>query len=72
MGSLLLAGSKNDVFKFGSVNKIVIAPANTGKDNNNNNNNNKAVIATAHTINEICIIKPLLLIVILHRHAVDI
>jgi hypothetical protein len=38
-------GSKNDVLKFLSVSNIVIAPANTGKDNNNKN----AVIKTAHT-----------------------
>jgi len=35
------------VFKFLSVSNIVIAPANTGKDNNNKN----AVIKTAHTNN---------------------
>ena len=34
---------ENDVFKFRSVNNIVIAPANTGNDNNNNT----AVIKTA-------------------------
>jgi len=33
------------VLKLRSVNNIVIAPANTGKDNNNK----KAVINTAHT-----------------------
>jgi len=38
-------GSKNDVLKLRSVSNIVIAPANTGKDNNNNH----AVIQTAHT-----------------------
>jgi len=36
MGSPPPAVSKNDVLKFLSVNTIVIAPANTGKDNNNN------------------------------------
>lgn len=45
IGSPPPAGSKNDVFKFRSVNNIVIAPANTGKDNNNNT----AVITTDHT-----------------------
>ena len=35
MGSPPPAGSKNAVLKFLSVNNIVIAPANTGKDNNN-------------------------------------
>ena len=37
--------SKKVVFKLLSVNNIVIAPANTGKDNNNN----IAVIKIAHT-----------------------
>ena len=45
MGSPPPAGSKKEVFKFRSVSNIVIAPANTGKDNNNN----KAVIPTDHT-----------------------
>jgi hypothetical protein len=36
---------KKVVLKFLSVNNIVIAPANTGKDNNNK----KAVTKTAHT-----------------------
>jgi hypothetical protein len=44
MGSPPPANSKNDVLKFLSVNIIVIAPANTGKDNNNNT----AVTTTAH------------------------
>jgi hypothetical protein len=39
------AGSKKDVFRFRSVNSIVIAPARTGNDSNNNS----AVIPTAHT-----------------------
>ena len=38
-------GSNNEVFKFRSVNNIVIAPANTGKDKSNN----KAVITTDQT-----------------------
>lgn len=45
MGSPPPAGSKNDVFMFRSVNNIVIAPANTGKDNSNK----IAVIITDHT-----------------------
>jgi len=45
MGSPPPAGSKNDVLKFRSVSNIVIAPANTGKDNNNST----AVIITDHT-----------------------
>jgi hypothetical protein len=45
MGSPPPAGSKNEVFKFRSVKSIVIAPANTGKDNNNKT----AVITTDHT-----------------------
>ena len=36
-GSPPPAKSKNVVLKFRSVNNIVIAPANTGKDNNNKN-----------------------------------
>lgn len=35
MGSPPPAGSKNEVFKLRSVKSIVIAPANTGRDNNN-------------------------------------
>jgi hypothetical protein len=35
MGSPPPAGSKNDVFKFRSVNNIVIAPANTGSERSN-------------------------------------
>jgi len=38
-------GSKKEVFKFRSVNNIVIAPAKTGKENNKR----KAVIKTDHT-----------------------
>jgi hypothetical protein len=45
MGSPPPAGSKKDVFKFRSVNNIVIAPAKTGNDNNNK----IAVINTDHT-----------------------
>lgn len=45
MGSPPPAGSKKEVLKFRSVNNIVIAPANTGKDNNNK----IAVINTDHT-----------------------
>jgi len=45
IGSPPPIGSKNDVFKFRSVNNIVIAPANTGKDNSNK----IAVITTDHT-----------------------
>jgi hypothetical protein len=45
MGSPPPAGSKNDVFKFRSVNNMVIAPANTGRDKSNN----KAVIPTDQT-----------------------
>jgi len=37
MGSPPPAGSKKEVLKLRSVNNIVIAPANTGKDNNNKN-----------------------------------
>jgi hypothetical protein len=43
--SLYPSASKNDVFRFRSVNNIVIAPARTGKDNSSSS----AVIATAHT-----------------------
>jgi len=43
------------VLKFRSVNNIVIAPANTGKDSNNKN----AVINTAHTNSgSLCIVIP--------------
>jgi hypothetical protein len=35
IGSPPPAGSKKEVFKFRSVNSIVIAPANTGRDSNN-------------------------------------
>jgi len=49
IGSPPPAGSKKDVLKFRSVNSIVIAPANTGKDNSNSN----AVINTDHTNNGI-------------------
>lgn len=45
MGSPPPAGSKKDVFKFRSVNNIVIAPANTGKESSNK----MAVIRTDHT-----------------------
>ena len=45
MGSPPPAGSKNEVFKFRSVKSMVIAPANTGKDNSSNT----TVILTAHT-----------------------
>jgi hypothetical protein len=44
IGSPPPAVSKNEVLKFLSVKSIVIAPANTGKDNNNST----AVITTAH------------------------
>lgn len=44
-GSPPPAGSKNEVFRFRSVKSIVIAPANTGKDNKSS----RAVINTAHT-----------------------
>lgn len=45
MGSPPPEGSKKEVLKFRSVSNIVMAPANTGKDNNNNT----AVIRTDHT-----------------------
>jgi len=45
IGSPPPAGSKKEVFKFRSVNNMVIAPANTGKESNNK----IAVITTAHT-----------------------
>lgn len=45
MGSPPPAGSKNDVFRFRSVNNIVIAPANTGRERSNRT----TVIVTAHT-----------------------
>jgi len=49
IGSPPPAGSKKDVLKFRSVNSIVIAPANTGRESNNK----KAVIKTDHTNNGI-------------------
>jgi hypothetical protein len=59
MGSPPPAASKNDVLKFLSVKTIVIAPANTGKDNNNNT----AVTTTAHPNNaSLCNFIPGLLI----------
>jgi len=45
MGSPPPAGSKKEVLKFRSVNSIVIAPANTGKERRSNT----AVISTDHT-----------------------
>jgi len=45
IGSPPPAGSKNDVFRFRSVRSIVIAPANTGRDNKRST----AVINTDHT-----------------------
>jgi hypothetical protein len=45
IGSPPPAGSKKEVFRFRSVNNIVIAPARTGSDNSRR----RAVIATAHT-----------------------
>jgi len=45
IGSPPPAGSKNEVFKFRSVSSIVIAPANTGRDNSRRT----TVIVTAHT-----------------------
>jgi len=45
MGSPPPAGSKNEVFRFRSVRSIVIAPANTGRDNSSRT----TVIVTAHT-----------------------
>lgn len=50
MGSPPPAGSKKEVLRLRSVNSMVIAPANTGKDNNNN----RAVIPTDHTNRGIC------------------
>lgn len=50
MGSPPPAGSKNVVFKFRSVNNIVIAPARTGKDKSKR----RAVIPTDHTNKGIC------------------
>jgi hypothetical protein len=44
MGSPPPATSKKEVLKFLSVNNMVIAPANTGKDNSNKT----AVITVAH------------------------
>lgn len=49
MGSPPPAGSKKEVFRFRSVNNIVIAPARTGKDNRSST----TVIVTAHTNNGI-------------------
>ena len=45
IGSPPPAGSKKEVLKFRSVNSIVIAPANTGRDNNKRT----AVILTDQT-----------------------
>ena len=45
MGSPPPAGSKKEVFKFRSVNSIVIAPARTGRDSRSK----MAVKNTAHT-----------------------
>ena len=45
IGSPPPAGSKKDVFRFRSVNSIVIAPASTGSDRRSR----RAVIATDHT-----------------------
>jgi hypothetical protein len=45
IGSPPPAGSKKEVFRFRSVNSIVIAPAKTGSDSSRRS----AVIATAHT-----------------------
>ena len=45
IGSPPPAGSKNDVFRFRSVNSIVIAPASTGSESSNR----ITVIVTAHT-----------------------
>lgn len=45
IGSPPPIGSKNEVFKFRSVNSIVIAPAKTGKDKRSKT----AVITTDHT-----------------------
>jgi|LQAB01.1.fsa_nt_gi hypothetical protein len=50
IGSPPPAGSKKEVFKFRSVNNIVMAPASTGNDSNNK----MAVIITAHTNRGIC------------------
>lgn len=49
MGSPPPLGSKKDVFRFRSVNNMVIAPAKTGKDNKSK----IAVINTDHTNNGI-------------------
>lgn len=49
MGSPPPAGSKKEVFRFRSVNSIVIAPARTG----NERSNRTTVIVTAHTNNGI-------------------
>ena len=45
IGSPPPAGSKNDVFKFRSVNNIVIAPARSGSDRSSS----RAVVAIDHT-----------------------
>lgn len=45
IGSPPPAGSKNDVFRFRSVNNIVIAPARTGSESRRRT----TVIVTAHT-----------------------
>jgi hypothetical protein len=45
MGSPPPAGSKNVVFKFRSVNNIVMPPASTGRDSSSNS----AVMNTDHT-----------------------
>jgi len=49
LGLLLRLGQKKEVFKFRSVNNIVIAPANTGKDKSNK----IAVIKTDHVNKDI-------------------
>ena len=55
IGSPPPAGSKNVVLKFRSVRSIVIAPANTGKDNNSR----KAVINTDQTNSgNLCMVIP--------------
>jgi hypothetical protein len=46
IGSPPPAGSKKDVLMFRSVSNMVMAPANTGKDNNNST----AVITTCNKI----------------------
>lgn len=55
IGSPPPAGSKNVVFRFLSVNNIVIAPPRTGNDNNNR----KEVTKTDQTYNgSLCIVIP--------------